>query len=234
MQRLTKEYERRRDPALAAPMPAYMRDLFPFLGIKAPPRRALNRRVLDGLARPDEADLTEVALACWALPEREYQYFAVDWLRQPRRTAHPDVPADGPIPHHHQVVVGHRRRARRRRRRGDGRADPELVSTMDEWVVGSDPDVGSPSASPKTAALPTLWLTRTAILHQLRYRAQTDSDRLFRYCAVNAGHRDFFIRKAIGWALRQYAKTDPDAVRDFVASQPALSNLSVREAVKNL
>ena len=234
MQRLTKEYEAARDPELAAPMTAYMRDLYPFLGIKAPPRRALNRRVLDGLARPDEAQLTEVALACWALPEREYQHFAVDWLRQHAALLTPaflptarylittkswwdtvdELAADVV-----GVMVGQH---------------PELVSTMDEWVVGSDPDVGSPSASPKAAALPALWLTRTAILHQLRYRAQTDSDRLFRYCAVNAGHRDFFIRKAIGWALRQYAKTDPYAVRDFVASQPALSALSVREAVKNL
>ena len=218
MQRLTKEYEAARDPALAAPMTAYMRDLYPFLGIKAPPRRALNRRVLDGLA----------------LPEREYQHFAVDWLRQHAALLTPaflptarylittkswwdtvdELAADVV-----GVMVGQY---------------PELVSTMDEWVVGSDPDVGSPSASPKAAALPALWLTRTAVQHQHRYRAPTDSDRLFRYCAVNAGHRDFFIRKAIGWALRQYAKTDPYAVRDFVASQPALSALSVREAVKNL
>ena len=217
MQRLTKEYEAARDPALAAPMTAYMRDLYPFLGIKAPPRRALNRRVLDGLARPDEAQLTEVALACWALPEREYQHFAVDWLRQHAALL---TPAFLPTARYlittkswwdtvdelaaHLVgplVARH----------------PALVSTMDDWVTDDD-----------------LWLVRTAILHQLRYKAQTDSDRLFRYCAVNAGHRDFFIRKAIGWALRQYAKTDPYAVRDFVASQPALSNLSVREAVKNL
>ena len=94
---------------------------------------------------------------------------------------------------------------------------PVLLSTMDEWVVSDE-----------------LWLIRTAILHQLRYKSQTDTERLFRYCAQHAGHKDFFIRKAIGWALREYARTDPDAVRRFVKTQSALSGLSVREALKHL
>ena len=63
-----------------------------------------------------------------------------------------------------------------------------------------------------------MWLARTAIIHQLTYRDATDSERLFRYCAAQAGHPDFFIRKAIGWALREYAKTDPEAVKAFVAA----------------
>jgi len=78
-----------------------------------------------------------------------------------------------------------------------------------------------------------LWLTRTAILHQLRYKGATDAARLFRYCADRADHRDFFIRKAIGWALREYAYTDPAAVRKFV-EQTDLSGLSRREALKHL
>jgi 3-methyladenine DNA glycosylase AlkD len=89
---------------------------------------------------------------------------------------------------------------------------------MDSWLAGDN-----------------LWLTRTALLHQLRYKERTDTDRLFRYCLARAGHRDFFIRKAIGWALRQYAWTDPEPVREFVAAhRDVLSPLSVREALKNL
>jgi 3-methyladenine DNA glycosylase AlkD len=80
-----------------------------------------------------------------------------------------------------------------------------------------------------------LWLVRVALLHQLTYTERTDADRLFRYCLAQAGHRDFFVRKAIGWALRQYAWTDPAAVRCFVTAHAAeLSPLSVREATKNL
>jgi 3-methyladenine DNA glycosylase AlkD len=95
---------------------------------------------------------------------------------------------------------------------------PGLAETMDDWIA--DPDV---------------WLVRTAILHQNGYRAATDAQRLFAYCAAQAGHRDFFVRKAIGWALREYARTDPAAVRDFVAEHRAgLSGLSIREALKHL
>ena len=89
---------------------------------------------------------------------------------------------------------------------------------MDGWATGDD-----------------IWLVRTAILHQLTYKEATDAKRLFHYCTLQAGHRDFFIRKAIGWALREYAKTDPAAVRTYVhAHQSRLSTLSVREALRNL
>jgi 3-methyladenine DNA glycosylase AlkD len=95
---------------------------------------------------------------------------------------------------------------------------PELVATMDAWVDGPD-----------------MWLTRTAILHQNADKAATDARRLFAYCAERADHRDFFIRKAIGWALREYARTDPHAVRAFVEEhRHTLSGLSIREATKHL
>ena len=69
----------------------------------------------------------------------------------------------------------------------------------------------------------------------LFYGADTDRDRLFDYCTRQAGHRDFFVRKAIGWALRQYAYTDPEAVSRYVSRhRDALSPLSVREATKHL
>ncbi len=95
---------------------------------------------------------------------------------------------------------------------------PELVSTMDAWIEDED-----------------MWLVRTAILHQLGYKEATDAARLFRYCTAQAEHRDFFIRKAIGWALREYGKTDPAGVRGYVrAHESQLSALSIREALKNL
>ena len=80
-----------------------------------------------------------------------------------------------------------------------------------------------------------MWLVRTAILHQLHYGAATDAERLFGYCTRQAGHPDFFVRKAIGWALRHYARTDAEAVRGFLAAhRHELSPLSVREAAKHL
>jgi 3-methyladenine DNA glycosylase AlkD len=88
---------------------------------------------------------------------------------------------------------------------------------MDRWIEDDD-----------------LWVARTALLHQLTYKSATDPDRLFGYCLRQAAHPDFFIRKAIGWALREYAYTDPDAVYEFVESaRDRLSPLSVREALKH-
>jgi 3-methyladenine DNA glycosylase AlkD len=97
-------------------------------------------------------------------------------------------------------------------------ADPKLTSDMDAWIEDDDP-----------------WVARTALLHQLRHKETTDTERLFAYCVRQSGHPDFFIRKAIGWCLREYAKTDPEAVRDFVARERGrLAPLSVREALKNI
>lgn len=97
-------------------------------------------------------------------------------------------------------------------------ADPRLGADMDVWIADED-----------------LWVARTALLHQLRYKERTDTDRLFAHCLRRSAHPDFFIRKAIGWALREYAKTDPAAVRAFVTRErDRLAPLTVREALKNI
>jgi 3-methyladenine DNA glycosylase AlkD len=218
LERLVRTYDAARDPERAAQMAAYLRDQFRFLGLAAPAQRALGRDVVAGLPAPGEHDLREVALACWDLPEREYQYFACDLLRRHAAVPGPDFIATartlittkswwdtidalatrfvGPLVQRH----------------------PLLTATMDAWS-GDD----------------NRWLVRTAILHQLHYGTATDTDRLFGYCTRQAGHPDFFVRKAIGWALRHYARTDPDAVRAYVSEhRNRLSPLSVREASKHL
>jgi 3-methyladenine DNA glycosylase AlkD len=218
LERLTAVYGAAADPARAAPMRAYMKDVAPFLGLTTPVRRALSRTVLEGTPRPTEADCTAIALRCWELPEREYQYFAVDHLRR-----HARVLPSGFLPvARHLVstvpwwdtvdllaahVVG-----------ALVTADPALTADMDAWIVDDD-----------------LWIARTALLHQLRYKEHTDAERLFAYCVRQSGHPDFFIRKAIGWALREYAKTDPEAVRAFLVQEKGrFAPLSVREALKNI
>ncbi|MEU4085898.1 DNA alkylation repair protein [Streptomyces aureus] len=218
LDRLTTVYPAGADPERAASMRAYMKDIAPFLGLTTPERRALSRTVLRDTARPDERDCAALALRCWQLPEREYQYFAVDYLRR-----HVSRLSSGFLPvARHLVstvswwdtvdllaahVVG-----------GLVAADPRLRADMDAWIEDDD-----------------LWVVRTALLHQLRSKQDTDTGRLFAYCVRQSGHPDFFVRKAIGWCLREYAKTDPDAVRDFVARQRTrLAPLSVREALKNI
>ncbi|MFJ3905614.1 DNA alkylation repair protein [Streptomyces sp. NPDC090025] len=216
--RLTTVYPTGGDPFRAQEMVAYMKGVAPFLGVRSPERRELTRTVLKGLGTPDEADCAAVALRCFALDEREYHYFAVDYLRRHikrcssgflpvARTLVTTVSWWDTVDHLAAHVVG-----------GLVAADPALATAMDEWITDDD-----------------LWVARTALLHQLRYKSGTDAERLFSYCLLRSGHPDFFIRKAIGWALREYAKTAPGEVRAFVDQNASrLSPLSVREATKNL
>ena len=193
-----------------------MRDQFPYLGIPTPERRKLTRDAVWGTPHPGTNDCTELALRCWELPEREFRYFAVDYLvanvKHCDSTLLPTlrtlITTDSwwdTIDPLATRVVGPL-----------VTADPKLVATMDVWVRDEN-----------------MWIARTAILHQLHYEAATDEQRLFEYCSLQAGHKDFFIRKAIGWALREYAYTAPDAVRGFL-ERTELSPLSVREASKHL
>jgi 3-methyladenine DNA glycosylase AlkD len=79
------------------------------------------------------------------------------------------------------------------------------------------------------------WLRRTSIICQLGFKARTDTDLLATVITANVSDREFFVRKAIGWALRDFARTDPDWVRQFVSAHVAeLSPLSRREALKHL
>ncbi|MFI6475826.1 DNA alkylation repair protein [Streptomyces sp. NPDC050516] len=216
--RLVRVYPGGGDPHRAAEMVAYMKGIAPFLGIRTPERRALSRAVLDGLARPTEADCAAVALRCWELAEREYHYFAVDYLRRNVRVCSSRFL---PVARHLVATTSWWDTVDHLAAHVVGplvAADEELTAVMDEWI---DDD--------------HLWIARTALLHQLAYKEHTDPDRLFDYCLRRGTHPDFFIRKAIGWSLREYAKTDPGAVRAFVtAERERLSPLSVREALKNL
>jgi 3-methyladenine DNA glycosylase AlkD len=82
---------------------------------------------------------------------------------------------------------------------------------------------------------PSMWVRRVAMLHQLGWRAQVDEARLLHYALTLANESDFFIRKAIGWALRDHARTRPEAVRAFLAQHAdRLSGLTRREAGKHM
>lgn len=202
----------------APQMQAYMKDHFPFFGIKAQDRRKAQRPAVNELKTASGDELLAFAAACWEEPEREIQYVAADALRKhvaALGSRHLDGvralivtkawwdTVDSLAVHTVGPMVA---------------ADPALSRVMDLWI---DDD--------------SIWVARTAILHQLSYKERTDADRLFAYADKRASDTEFFIRKALGWALRQYARTDPDAVRSYVdANEGRLSGLTKREATKRL
>lgn len=205
------------DPERAAAMAAYMKHHGEFLGIGAPDRRAAAAPVLAGLKGAPAGELLGVAAAWWAQPEREFRYCAADLLRaNVRELSVTDLEhvrrlvVDGAwwdVVDPLAAVVG-----------GIVRRHSDAASLMDEWAVDAD-----------------IWVARVAVLHQLGWKADADPLRVFRYCGDLAGSGEFFIRKAIGWALRDLARSYPDDVRAFVEEQrDRLSPLSVREATKHL
>ncbi len=208
-------FDRHADPVRARSAAAYMRDQFEFYGIAAPTQRQIAREATAGLPPPSESELAKLAEACWSQPEREWQYFACGYLRKHVGRASP-----GLIDLARTLVT-----TKSWCDTVDSlashtvgplvRTHPELVATMDRWV--SDENI---------------WLARTAILHQLSAKQHTDPARLFRYCEIRATEKEFFLRKAIGWALREYSKTDGAAVRAFVVGHAELSGLSRTEALR--
>jgi 3-methyladenine DNA glycosylase AlkD len=217
LSRLEAGFGARRDPERAAAMAAYMRDQFEYFGLPAPAVRAVERVAFADLPRPTGDDLRAVALTGWDREEREFQYAVCDYLRR-----HVSAAGPGFVPVLRTLLTTKSWwdtvDPLATRFTGDlVRAHPKLVELMDEWSADDN-----------------LWLVRTALLFQLHYGPATDTERLFAYCTRQASHPDFFVRKAIGWALRHYARTDPAEVRAFVAMTPALSPLSRKEAMKHL
>jgi 3-methyladenine DNA glycosylase AlkD len=206
------------DPARAAPMAAYQRDQFAFLGIGAPARRAALRAAWKGLPAPTAADLGPAVRALWKRPHREFQYAGCDLLDRWIKVAGPDLLVPDV-----EYLLTHRSwwdsvDALRSAAVGPlVAAHPALVAVLRRWIGSDD-----------------RWLVRSAIIHQLGYGPRTDADLLFDFCARRAQDREFFVAKAVGWALRTYARHAPDDVRAFVSAHPELSPLARREALKHL
>ena len=208
------------DPARAVQMKAYLLDQFEFLGLQAPVRR-LAVRDIGQWVRPSSDTLLHAAALLWEKPQREYRYTAVDLLRKhSRMLSVADLPAlrvlllrdawwdtvDGLS----AVMADILHRALLQK--------SHAAVEMDVWLQDANH-----------------WVRRSAMLHQLGSRLDTDDARLFRFANTLADDKEFFIRKAIGWALRDYARWNPQAVTDFLVEHRAnLSGLTVREAAKHL
>ncbi len=203
------------DPIAAVPMKRYMRDQFEYLGIKSPQFGPLLRGHLVEHGLPPLADLDTILRELWALPEREFQYVATSLLGRLETQLPPEF-----IETLEYLLVN--------------KSWWDTVDTISTGVVGTHfkryPDVRE-TVLAKWRKSENFWLRRSAILFQLNYKDETDFSLLCEIIRENLGSKEFFINKAIGWALRQYTRVDPQGVREFVAATP-LHPLSAREALK--
>ena len=212
---LVQLFEQHKNQSEAVPMQKYMRDQFPFLGIRTTERRAIMKGFYQESSILKESFQADFVEELWKLDEREYQYAACDYIEKSLKK----------VDKHHLPLL------------------ERMITTKSWWDTV---DVLAPKPVGRIASISRevipetiegwaygehIWLNRAAILFQLKYKEKTDEELLYRYILQNKESKEFFIQKAIGWALREYSKTNPASVKAFIESQ-TLPNLSVREGSK--
>ncbi len=195
----------------------YMKDIAPFIGVATPERRSIVKALAKAMPTPTSQELGRTARALWKLEEREFQYCASDLIDIHIKSADQDF------------LVDH----------------VEFLLVTKSWWDTVD-GLGSVAISPLTDkygceelmdswnSSSNIWLNRAAIQHQRGRKFETDINLLLRYCHDHANSKEFFIVKAIGWALRDLAPINPRAVREFLDHHPALGPVAVREAKRGL
>jgi 3-methyladenine DNA glycosylase AlkD len=215
--KLVKSFEAHLDDELAIGMKKYMKDQFDFLGIKKPVRATLMKELMKEFKTLPENEWRTVILQLWELPFREYQYAAMEFCGKRVKELQPDD-----VAMLEQLLL----------KKSWWDTVDAIASNLVGELFRRFPEVVQSSIR-KWLSTDNFWLHRTCIIFQLKYNDKTDRELLFSLCKRFAGEKEFFIRKAIGWALRQYSKSNPEAVRKFIHQQP-LSGLSTREASKYL
>ncbi|WP_049564617.1 DNA alkylation repair protein [Nonomuraea sp. SBT364] len=208
------------EPGKAAAMQSYMKSPMPFLGVQAGPRRTALKRVFAEHRLDTAPEWRRAVLGLWREAEyREERYAAVQLSGH---HLYRDFQTLYTVPMYEEMIVSGAwwdlvDELATHRIGGLLAAYPDTMrSLMLEWAHDAD-----------------LWKRRTAILCQNRFRSRTDTALLFACIEPSLSDNDFFARKAIGWALREYAKTSPREVVRYVQAK-GLSGLSRREALRNL
>lgn len=198
-------------------MKKYMRNQFEFVGIKSPIRKELSKPFLKKANLPSVNNIEEIILTLWNKPEREFQYFAMELLsKYSKHLKENDYQL-------FEFLITNKSWWD-----SIDYISPHLVSTHFKLF----PQLTKP-ISGKWVNSNNMWLQRSAILFQLKYKTETDTDLLIKYINQLASSKEFFIRKAIGWSLREYSKTNPKLVLEYVTrNEDKLSGLSRREALK--
>jgi 3-methyladenine DNA glycosylase AlkD len=215
VQSVEEEMHRFSDEETAIGMKAYMRDQFEFLGVKKPFREIVLKKFTSEFRSIPDKEWMLIVQQMWKLPYREFQYMAMEFCKVKSKNFQPEH-----LPVFEHMVTD--------------KSWWDTVDFLASNLIGElfrrYPELIAPTIK-KWTATDNFWLHRTAIIFQLKYGKNTDEKLLFQLCSRYAKEKEFFIRKAIGWALRQYSKSNPAAVKSFLEKQQ-LSPLSVKEASK--
>ncbi|MFT4663053.1 MAG: 3-methyladenine DNA glycosylase AlkD [Patiriisocius sp.] len=214
---LRKEFENNANVERAKTNEQYMRNKFSYYGIRSPLRNEIQKPFLLKSQLPEKDKLARVVKNLWSQEKRDFKYFAIDLCKKYMRDIEPDdialyemmISTESwwdTVDLIASTLVGEYLKKYPERRW-------ELV---EKWLNSGN-----------------LWLQRTSLIFQLKYKDAVDPQILEHAINETNGTKEFFLNKAIGWSLRGYARYEPDWVLDFVENHE-LSNLSRREALKHL
>jgi len=209
-------FENLRNEQQAEPMKAYMKHHFPFLGIKSPERKEILRTFSSKHDIPEKPALFEEVWEIYQLREREYQYAAIALLDKKIKSLNIDD-----LAFIEKLIV----------EKSWWDSVDSIAPTLVGHIVKKDRQNGE-KVMLQWSESDNMWLNRAAILHQLKYKNETNEKMITQIILKHTESNEFFIQKAIGWMLREYAKTNAAFVQQFVKSHQ-LKSLSKREALKH-
>lgn len=217
IQQLRTYYEPYRNPTNAAAMTAYLKGLFPFFGMNSPKRREINRLFLLENTMPNVETLSELTKEAWLQDERDFQHFMMEFWEKYKKEWTEETIVD------FEYMISNK-------------SWWDTVDFIATHLVGKYFLLFPHQIQPITEKWMTsgnMWLQRACLIFQLHYKEKTDIDLLYAFILQLNTSKEFFIQKAIGWALRQLAKREPETVRKFVLANK-LMPLSKREALKHI
>ena len=215
LDQIQSQFPKHRNARVAHGAHSYMKGIAPFIGIDAPGRRKILREIFKELPTPTSEALGATARALWKLPEREYQYAASDLIDHFIDCADKNFLKD-----HVEYLI----------------ANKSWWDTVDS--------LGSTAVSPLTVKFQSvtlmrkwnkssnMWLVRASIQHQRGRKSETDIPLLIEFMSRHSSESEFFIAKAIGWALRDLSRINNLEVKKFLEQHPELDRVAVREALK--
>lgn len=215
---LERAFQKNASAETAGPMEAYMKNNFSFFGIKTTPRREILKELWKTHKEEIKQNARTIAWELFSKKEREFHYCAIEILTKELRKSY--IKED--IQLIEKMIVTH--------------SWWDSVDTIAKFLLGNYLVQFSEETAKvisRFSASDNMWLNRSAILFQLDYKGNTNADVLFSLCKKYKDSKEFFIQKAIGWALRDYSRFNPKGVTEFV-TKTNLKPLSKREALRNL
>ena len=206
------------NPENAFAMAKYMKNNFSFFGIKTEERRRVFAAIWKENKQEVATNTIQIAFDLYSKQEREFHYCAIEILIKECKGNYKKED----IKWIERLISNN--------------SWWDSVDTIAKYILGEyllEFPLETKKVIERFSNSTNMWLNRSAILFQLGYKEKTNSDFLFSECLKQADSKEFFIQKAIGWALREYAKSNPEAVKEFVKTSN-LKPLSTKEALKNM